>query len=119
MSEPTIIMIDDYRYDHLRRKRYVVDEEDEQFIKPDTLAEMRQYEVMEFYSRERVRELSRKGLIHQEIKRRIDELLGWRRERPEGSNQECMCMDLIRELISKLDLEDFRTLKIEKIVGGF
>jgi hypothetical protein len=108
--------IDENRYDHLRRKRYVVHEEHEQFIRPETLAEMREYEALELYSRERIRELSQKGLIHQELKRRIDELLRLRREHPEGSNQECICMDMITELISKLDLEDFRTLKIERIV---
>ena len=105
-----------YRYDHLRRKRYVVHEEHEQFIRPETLAEMREYEVIEFYSRERIRELSQKGLIPQELKRRIDELLRLRREYPEGSNAECICMDMVTELISKLDLEDFRTLKIERII---
>ena len=36
---------------------------------------MREYEAIEFYSRERIRELSQKGLIHQELKQRIDELL--------------------------------------------
>ena len=108
--------IDANRYDFLRRKRYVVHEEHEQFIRPETLAEMREYEVIEFYSRERIRELSQKDLIHQELKRRIDELLRLRREHPEGSNQECVCMDMIIELISKLDLEDFRTLKIEILI---
>jgi len=77
---------------------------------------MREYEAIEFYSRERIRELSQKGLIHQELKQRIDELLRLRREHAEGSNQECICMDMITELINKLDLEDFRTLKIERIV---
>ena len=103
-------------YDYLRRKRYVVHEEHEQFIRPETLAEMREYEAVEFYSRERIRELSQKGLIHQELKRHIDELLRLRREHAEGSNEECICMDMITELISKLDLADFRTLKIERIV---
>ena len=109
-------VIETNRYDYLRRKRYVVHEEHEQFIRPETLAEMREYEAIEFYSRERIRELSQKGLIHQELTRRIDELLRLRREHPEGSNQECMCMDMITELISKLDLEDSRTLKIERII---
>ena len=108
--------IEMHRYDYLRRKRYVIHEENEQFIRPETLAEMGEYEVIEFYSRERIRELSQKGLIHHELKRRIDELLRLRREHPEGSNQECMCMDMITDLISKLDLEDFRTLKIERII---
>ena len=108
--------IEMHRYDYLRRKRYVIHEENEQFIRPETLAEMGEYEVIEFYSRERIRELSQKGLIHQELTRRIDELLRLRREHPEGSNQECMCMDMITDLISKLDLEDFRTLKIERII---
>jgi hypothetical protein len=102
-------------YDYLRRRRYVVHEEQEQFIRPETLVEMREYEVIEFYSRERIRELSQKGLIHQELKRRIGELLRLRREYAEGSNQECICMDMITELISKLDLADFRTLRIERI----
>jgi hypothetical protein len=100
----------------LRRKRYVVHEEHEQFIRPETLAEMCEYEVIEFYSRERIRELSQQGLIHQELKRRVDELRRLRQDHPEGSNQECVCMGMITELISKLDLEDFRTLKIERLV---
>ncbi len=108
--------MDYHRYDYPRRKRYVVHEENEQFIRPETLAEMRDYETIELYSRERVRELSQQGLIHQELKNRIDGLLRLRREHPEGSNQERICMDMITELIGKLDLEDFRTLKIERIV---
>src|SRR5438034_5623186 len=111
--------IEMHRYDYLRRKRYVVHEEQKQFIRPETLAEMREYEVIEFYSRERIRELSQKGLIPQELKRRIDELLRLRRDHPEGSNQECICMDMITELISKLDLEDFRALKIESIISPY
>ncbi len=108
--------IETHACDFLRRKRYVIHEEHEQFIRPETLAEMREYEVIEFYSRERIRELSQKGLIHQELKRRIDELLHLQREHAEGSNEECICMDMITELISKLDLEDFRTLRIEGII---
>jgi hypothetical protein len=108
--------IEAHRYDYLHRKRYVVHDEHPHFIRPETLAEMREYEVMEFYGRERIRELSQKDLIHQELKRRIEDLLRLRREHPEGSNQECICMDMITELISKLDLEDFRKLKIERII---
>jgi len=108
--------IEPHCYDYLRRKRYVVHEEHEQFIRPETLAEIREYEVIEFYSRERIRELSRKGLIKDELKARIDDLAILRREHPEGSNAECICNDMITELISKLDLEDFRALKIERII---
>ena len=100
----------------LAQKALCVHEEHEQFIRPETLAEMREYEVIEFYQRERIRELSQKSLIHQELRWRIDELLRLRREHPEGSTQECICMDKITELISKLDLEDFRTLRIEGII---
>ena len=103
-------------YDYLRRKRYVVHEEHEQFIRPETLAEMREYEAVEFYSHERIRELSQKGLIQQELKSRIGDLARLRREHPEGSNAECICTDMITELISKLDLADFRSLKIERII---
>ena|SRR5437762_1591896 len=88
-------MTDDYRYDFLRRKRYVVHEEHEHFIRPETLAEMREYETIEFYSCERIRELSQKGLIHWELRRRIDELRRLRQEHPEGSNPECICMDYV------------------------
>ena len=109
-------VIETNRYDYLRRKRYVVHEEHEQFIRPETRAEMREYETIEFYSCERIRELSQKGLIQNELKARIDELIRLRREHPDGSNPECICMDMITELISKLDLEDFRTLKIERII---
>ena len=116
MNDQNTTMMDDYRYECLRRRRYVVHEENDQFIRPETLKEMRQYETMEFYSRERIRELSQKGLIHEKLKRCIDELHRLRREHAEGSNQECICMDMITELISKLDLEDFRTLRIERIV---
>ena len=108
--------IETHRYDYLRRKRYVVHDEHQQFIRPETLTEMREYEVMEFYGRERIRELSQKDMIRQELKRHIEDLLRLRREHPEGSNQECICMDMITELISKLDLQDFRTLKIERII---
>lgn len=72
--------IDPNRYDYLRRKRFVVHEEHEQFIRPETLAEMSEYEVIEFFSRERIRELSQKGLINQELTRHIDDLLRLRRE---------------------------------------
>lgn len=105
-----------YRYDYLRRKHYIVHEENEQFIRPETLAEMQDYKAIEFYNSERIRELSEKGEIHQELSKHIDEIMRLRREHPEGSNQECICMDMITELISKLDLEDFRTLKIERIL---
>jgi len=108
--------IDDHRHDYLRSKRYEVHEEHAQFIRPETLAEMQQYESIEFYSRERIRELSRRGLIKDELKKRIAEMLQLRNEHPEGSNPECICMDLIKELISKLDLEDFRELNIEGLV---
>lgn len=96
--------IETHRYDYLRRKRYVVHEEHEQFIRPETLAEMREYGAVEFYSRERIRDLSKKGLIKDELKARIEDLARLRREHPEGSNPECICMDMITELISKLDL---------------
>ena len=49
--------IEIHRYDYLRRKRYVVHEEHEQSIRPETLSEMREYEAVEFYNRERIREL--------------------------------------------------------------
>jgi len=64
--------IETHRYDYLRRSRYVVHEERERFIRPETLMEMREYEAVEFYTRERIRELSQKGLIKDELKARIE-----------------------------------------------
>jgi hypothetical protein len=107
---------DPHAYDYLRRRRYVIHEEHERLIRPETLAEMREYEVIEFYSRERILELSQNGLIHHELKARFNDLAKLRRQYPEGSNPECICMDMITELIGKLDLADFRTLKIERII---
>lgn len=107
--------IEPHRYDYLRRTFYVVHEEHERLIAPETLAKMREFEAVEFYSRERVRELSQKGLIKDEIKARINDLARLRREHPEGSNAECICNDMLTELLSKLDLADFRTLNIERI----
>ena len=108
--------LDLHRYDCLRSKRYLVHEEHEPSIRTETLAEMSQYEVVEFYSREVIRNLSSKGLIHRELQTRIHDLTRLRGEHPEGSNPECICMDMITELISKLDLLDFRRLRIERIV---
>lgn len=110
--------IDANRYDYLRRKRYVVHEEHEQFIRPETLAEMHEYEAVEFYSHERIRELSQKSLIRHELKARIEDLAKLRTEHPEGSNAECICTDMITELLSKLDLADFRTVEIERIIDA-
>jgi hypothetical protein len=89
--------IDTHAYDFLRRRRYVVHEEQEQFIRPETLVEMSEYEAVEFYSRERIPELSQKGLIKDELKARIKDLLKLRREHQEGLNAECICMDMITD----------------------
>jgi len=41
MTLNTMNGIDDNRYDYLRRKRYVVHEEHEQFIRPEAVSEPR------------------------------------------------------------------------------
>ena len=56
------------------------------------------------------------GSLHTELRKLFGDLVALRREHPDGSNEECMCMDAIAELIGKLDLDDFRTLRIERIV---
>jgi hypothetical protein len=108
--------VDTHAYDYLRKKSYVVHEEHERFIRPETLAEMRVFAAVEFYSRERICELSQNRMIHHELKARFDDLSSLRRQHPEGSNAECICIDMITELIGKLDLKDFRTLRIERII---
>lgn len=39
-----------------------------------------------------------------------------RADSPEGSNQECMAMDMLTEFLSKLDLNDFRKVRIEMLL---
>lgn len=63
-------------------------------------------------------EISKKGLIQEEINKLINMMLEIRNEEPEGSNKECMYMDQINEFIGKLDMVDFRKLKIEKLIDS-
>ncbi len=108
--------IDHWKYDFLRRKRYIVHDEHRPYLSEQTLKEISQYEPVEFYSREKILELSKKGLLQAELNKHIKSFLEARRKSPEGSNEECICMDFITELISKLDLNDFRSIRIERLL---
>jgi hypothetical protein len=108
--------INDLRYDYLNRKRYIVHDEHFPPLSPETLKEVSHYEAIEYYSREKILQLSKSGLLQAELKKHIDDLPRLRAKFPKGSNEECICMDFITELISKLDLEDFRKLRIERLV---
>ena len=40
------------------------------------------------------------------------------RLKPEGSNEECIAMDMFTEFLGKLDLEDFREMPIENLLNN-
>ena len=107
---------DDLKYDFLQRKRYVIHDEHRSRLSDQTLKEIEHHEPIEFYPREKIIELSKNGAIQSELNRHIESLLELRKKHPDGSNEECICMDFITELISKLDLEDFRKLKVEGLL---
>ena len=104
------------KYDYLNRIRVTLHNDHQSQISEQTLNEIKDYVDFEFYSHEQMKSISDKGLIQSEINRLIQMLLEIRQNEPDGSNQECMCMDQITEFIGKLDLEDFRKLKIEKLI---
>ena len=104
------------KYEYLNRVRISLHAEHRSQISKQTLNEISEFVDFEFYSQEKIKRISSEGLVQAELNRLIQTLLGIRSDRPDGSNQECMCMDQITEFISKLDLEDFRGIKIERLI---
>ena len=54
--------------------------------------------------------------VQNEIDRLVQNVIAERNKCPEGSNQECMAMDMLTEFLSKLDLDDFRKVRIEMLL---
>jgi len=104
------------KYEYLNRVRITLHAEHQSQISKQTLNEIGKFIDFEFYTPEKIKRISGEGLIQAELNRLILTLLDIRGDRPDGSNQECMCMDQITEFISKLDLEDFRNIKIERLI---
>lgn len=106
------------KYEYLNRMRITIHNDQQVHISKKTLKEISEYADFEFYTKEKMLEISEKGLIQEEINKLINMMLKIRKEEPEGSNKECLCMDQINEFIGKLDMVDFRKLKIEKLIDS-
>jgi hypothetical protein len=104
------------RYDYLNRKTIVVHDEQRRELSEAALTELEQFQVFEFYSQEKMLRISQAKGVQEEIDNLVSSVLAERKKSPEGSNQECMAMDMLTEFISKLDLDDFRKLKIERLI---
>lgn len=105
------------RYDYLNRKTIVVRDEQRSELSEAALTELEQFQVFEFYSQEKMLRISQAKGVQEEIDKLVAPVLAERKKSPEGSNQECMAMDMLTEFISKLDLDDFRKLKIERLIA--
>lgn len=110
--------MNEFKYEFLDRTVITVHKEQEAQVSKDALEELRQFEHIQFYAREKMMLISKEGRVQEEINRLVDNILTERKSHPEGSNTECIAMDMLTEFISKLDLEDFRLLKIERLVDG-
>jgi len=106
-----------FKYEFLNRVRITLHADQRFQISKKTLDEIEEFVDFEFYNQERMREISSEGLVQTELDRVIQLLLRIRKDHPDGSNQECMCMNQITEFMSNLDMEDFRKLKIERLLG--
>ena len=104
------------KYEYLNRIRVTLHEQHQKQLSTETLNEIKEYTDFEFYSQKEIKSISNNGLIQAELNKLIKRLLDIRKLQPEGSNQECMCMDQINEFIGKLDMLDFRKIKIENLI---
>lgn len=104
------------KYEYLNRIKITLHEQHQKQLSKETLKEIKKYTDFEFYSKEKMKSISEKDLILVELKKLIERLLEIRMHQPKGSNEECMCMDQITEFLSKLDMLDFRKIKIENLL---
>ncbi|NQU65473.1 MAG: hypothetical protein HQ517_14485 [SAR324 cluster bacterium] len=105
-----------FKYEYLNRVRITLHADQQSQLSKTTLDEIHKFIDFEFYSQEKMKLISGEGRIQDELNRLIQRLLEIRRDQPDGSNQECMCMDQITEFIGKLDLEDFRKIRIDRLI---
>jgi maltooligosyltrehalose synthase len=104
-----------FKYEFLNRVRITLHADQRSQLSKQTLNEIDEYIDFEFYNQEKIKQISGEDLIQAELNRLIQLLLKIRNDRPDGSNQECLCMEQITEFISKLDMVDFRKLKIQRL----
>ena len=105
--------MEDLRYEFLDRRDISIHKDQESEISAKALEEVSQFQRFRFYSREKMMAISREGRVQDEINKLVASILEERKANPEGSNAECAGMDFLMEFLSKLDLEDFRKVKIQ------
>lgn len=108
--------MDENKYDFLDRTAITIHQEQETQVSRAAFEELRQFAHVQFYDREKMMTISREGRIQSELNTLVKSILTERASHPEGSNTECIAMDMFTEFLSKLDLEDFRHVRIEGLV---
>ena len=104
------------KYDFLDRTVITIHQEQEREVSRAALEELKQYAHIQFYDREKMVKISSEGRIQAELNKLVKSILIERASHPDGSNTECIAMDMFTEFLSKLDLEDFRHVRIERLV---
>ena len=106
----------DDRYDFLDRQTIRIHRDQQHELTTGTLEDISRFQTFEFYDRGKILGISKVGGVQQEINRLVREVLAQRDALPEGSNAECIAMDRLTEFLSKLDLEDFRNVRIQGLI---
>jgi hypothetical protein len=104
------------RYEFLGRTLITIHQQQESQVSRQALDELKQFEHFQFYDRQKMMAISREGRVQDEINKLVKSILAERGSHSDGSNTECIAMDMFTEFLSKLDLEDFRQLKIERLL---
>jgi hypothetical protein len=107
---------DTERYWYLDRKRFTVHADQQAFIPAEALSEMEGFEMIEFYPMAKMRDISNRDGIREELDKLVNQVLTERAKAPEGSNTECIAVDMLTEFLNKLDQIDFRKIPIEKLI---
>ncbi len=110
--------VSDNRYDFLDRKTIRIHRDQEFELTPGALEAVSRFQAFEFYDRQKMLAISESDGVQAEIDKLVRQALEQRIEHPEGSNTECIAMDRLTEFLSKLDLEDFRKVHIEKLIDS-
>jgi len=97
-----------FKYEFLNRVQITLHADQRWQLSERTLNEIDASVNFEFYNQGRMRQISSDGLIQAELNRLIKQLLEIRKDHPDGSNQECMCMNQITEFLFTLNVKDFR-----------
>ena len=102
----------------MKKKRHtpVIHDEQQRCISESAMLELDRFQRFEFYDRQKMLQISRTDGVRKEIQRLAQSVLAERKKSLKGSNQECMAMDMLTEFLSKLDLNDFREVRIEMLL---